>query len=107
MSDISCAITNTVAINLFNKGLAGRIFNEVKKFGAKVVMKNNEAECVLMSPSEYINLMEEMDNLRLYYLAKSRLEACDFSQNISMDELNKKYGITEEDLKDCEDVEFE
>jgi len=49
MDAIRGAIENTVSISLFNKGLAGRIFEEVKRCGAKVVMKNNSAECVLMS----------------------------------------------------------
>lgn len=50
MVNIASAIRNTVPISLFNRGLAGKIFNEVKQSGAKVVMKNNAAECVLLSP---------------------------------------------------------
>ena len=37
--------------------VAGKVFEEVKKTGAKVVMKNNAPECVLLSPEEYIRLM--------------------------------------------------
>ena len=54
MVNIASAIRNTVPISLFNRGLAGKIFNEVKQSGAKVVMKNNAAECVLLSPEEYV-----------------------------------------------------
>ncbi len=46
MSDVMGAIRSTVPISRFNKGLAGKIFTEVRRTGPKVVMKNNVAECV-------------------------------------------------------------
>ena len=52
MSSIRSAIENTVSISLFNRGLAGKIFDEVKKHGAKVLMKNNKPECVMISQDE-------------------------------------------------------
>ena len=61
MVNIASAIRNTVPISLFNRGLAGKIFDEVKQSGAKVVMKNNAAECVLLSPEEYMNLIDEVN----------------------------------------------
>ena len=44
MKSVMSALRDTVPINQFNRGLAGKIFEEVKKSGAKVVMKNNTAE---------------------------------------------------------------
>ncbi len=41
MASVVSAIRNTVSISLFNRGLAGKIFSDVKRTGAKVVMKNN------------------------------------------------------------------
>ena len=58
MTSVMSAIKNTVPITQFNRGLAGKIFEEVKQTGAKVVMKNNTAECVLLSPEEYVRLMD-------------------------------------------------
>ena len=72
MDAIRGAIENTVSISLFNKGLAGRIFEDVKRYGAKVVMKNNSAECVLMSPEEYVRLMDEVNDARLLAEASAR-----------------------------------
>ena len=46
--NVVSAIQNTVPISQFNRGLAGQIFEDVKTHGAKVVMKNNVAECVLL-----------------------------------------------------------
>ena len=48
MDIIRGVIENTVPLAMFNKGLAGKIFDEVKRCGAKVVLKNNAAECVLL-----------------------------------------------------------
>lgn len=39
MTSVMSAIKNTVPITQFNRGLAGKIFEEVKQTGAKVVMK--------------------------------------------------------------------
>ncbi len=72
MANITSAIRDTVSISLFNRGLAGKIFDEVKQSGAKVVMKNNSAECVLMSPEEYVKLMDEVNDARLLSLAISK-----------------------------------
>lgn len=60
MASVMSAIKNTVPISQFNRGLAGKIFEDVKQSGAKVVMKNNVAECVLISPEEYVRLMDEV-----------------------------------------------
>ena len=65
MPSVVSAIRNTVPITQFNRGLAGQIFEDVKRNGAKVVMKNNAAECVLLSPDEYVRIMDELNDARL------------------------------------------
>jgi len=105
--DISSAIKNTVPISLFNRGMAGKIFEEVKKNGPKVVMKNNQAECVLMSPEEYVALMDELNDAELLAIAQERMANFDESKLISEEELMRELGITEEDIENCEDVEIE
>lgn len=74
MKVIRSAIENTVSISLFNRGLAGKIFEEVRNIGPKVVMKNNQPECVLLSPEEYISLLDKIDELKLLKLAEQRLK---------------------------------
>ena len=85
MDAIRGAIENTVSISLFNKGLAGRIFEDVKRYGAKVVMKNNRAECVLMSPEEYVRLMDEVNNARLLAETSARMSHFDPTKLLSED----------------------
>ena len=40
MNVVRTILESTVPISQFNRGLAGKIFDEVKKYGAKIVMKN-------------------------------------------------------------------
>lgn len=107
MANITSAIRDTISISLFNRGLAGKIFEEVKQSGAKVVMKNNSAECVLLAPDEYISLMDEVNDARLLAVAAERMQHFDPASVISADELYKDLGITQEDLDAVGEVEIE
>lgn len=42
-----------VPISMLNKGGAGRVIEEVKRDGIRVVVKNNAPECVMISVEEY------------------------------------------------------
>lgn len=105
--NIISVIENTIPISQFNRGLAGKIFQEVKQSGAKVVMKNNAPECVLLSPQEYVKLIEEINDARLLTVASERMKNYDPSENITSDEVQREFGITDEELADFEEVEFE
>lgn len=107
MINVTSAIRNTISISLFNRGLAGKIFEDVKSTGTKVVMKNNTAECILMSPDEYVNLMDEINDTRLFTTAAERMEHFDPAKVISQEEVDREFGFTFEDLKDADEVEIE
>ena len=107
MANVISAITNTVPITQFNRGYAGKIFEEVKRSGAKVVMKNNAAECILLSPDEYVKIMDELNDMRLLAIANQRMLNSDSATWISDEEMNKRLGISEEDLKGFDEVEIE
>lgn len=107
MPSVVSAIRNTIPISHFNRGLAGKIFDEVKASGAKVVMKNNVAECVLLSPDEYVRLMDEVNDARLLAVAAERMSSYDPAKLISEEEMDKKLGITEKELDSVGEVEFE
>lgn len=107
MSSVMSAIKDTVSISLFNRGLAGKIFDEVRKTGAKVVMKNNAAECVLLSPEEYTEIMDELNDARLLAVANARLRHTDVSAAVPSGDVYHELGITEEDLADADEVDIE
>ena len=101
------AITNTISISMFNRGLAGQVFEDVKRSGAKVVMKNNAAECVLLSPEEYVKLMDEVNDARLLALAAERMENFDAANAVSETDVLKELEINADDISDAKKVEIE
>ena len=107
MKSVMSAITNTVPISQFNRGLAGKVFEDVKQSGAKVVMKNNAAECVLLSPEEYVRLIDELNDARLLALANERLAGADPACFVSEEEMEKRLGVQEEDIAGFDEVDFE
>lgn len=48
-----------VPISVLNKGGAGRVIEEVKRDGIRVIVKNNVPECVMISVEEYDNFVKE------------------------------------------------
>lgn len=107
MNSLVGAIENTISISLFNRGLAGKIFSDVRRTGAKVVMKNNAPECVLLSPEEYVQLMDAVNDAKLLSLAAERLEGYDESKVISAEDVNRHLNVIDEELADYGEVEFE
>ncbi|MBQ7674696.1 MAG: type II toxin-antitoxin system Phd/YefM family antitoxin [Alphaproteobacteria bacterium] len=107
MNSIVSAIKNTVSISLFNKGLAGKIFSELKTTGPKVVMKNNTAEAVLLSPDEYVEMMDAINDYNILSEAIKRMNNFDPTSLTSFDKIKEKFHINPEDLEAIEEVEFE
>ncbi|MCD8129788.1 MAG: type II toxin-antitoxin system Phd/YefM family antitoxin [Lachnospiraceae bacterium] len=106
MANIIGAIQNTIPISLFNRGQAGKIFDEVRRCGAKVVMKNNAAECVLLSPEEYVSLMDEVNDARLLTIASERMTNFNPDTLVSQNEVDREFGFTSEELEGIEvDIE--
>ena len=99
-------MNSMIPITRFNKGEATKIFDEVELTGTKIVVKNNKPACVLISPTQYENLMEMLSDYMLYTDAENRMANNNPSDNISHEDLMKKLGITQDDL-DCMDVEIE
>lgn len=93
-------LDSIIPISLFNKGQANKIFSEVKKFGTRIVVKNNVPECILMSPQAYQQMMEEYEDAMLAAEAAKRFSSD--SKYISQSEVMKKFGLSETDLDDVE-----
>ena len=107
MSSVISAIKNTVPLSHFNRGLAGKIFADVKSNGSKVVMKNNIAEVVIVPPDEYIETMDDLNDYLLLTMAVKRMESYNPSNVITEAEMRKRLGITQEELDNIGEVEFE
>ena len=107
MIDVTNAIKNTIPISNFNKGLAGKIFEEVKKTGTKVVIKNNTPECVLLSTDEYLELMNKLNDAYLLEIANERLENLDLSKAKKEEDIIRNLGLSNSELDNFDEVEFE
>ena len=105
---ITETIRNMVSVTDFNKGAAGSIFDSVKQTGVpKLVLKRNEPTCVLVAPKAYINMVEELEDLRDYKLAMERLVASDASPLVSWAQILEETGVSQDELDEMEDVELE
>lgn len=98
-------ILNTVIpISRFNKGEANKIFDEVSTTGTKIVLKNNKPACVLISPQEYEQMLEQIENYYLLIEAQKRVETA--NKTITQEELLNDLGISQGDI-DSAEVDFD
>ena len=95
----------TVPISRFHQGEADKIFDEVNEYGTKVVMKNNEPACILLSTEQYEAMMELLEDLELFKLAEQRMTEASQAV-VTQSELLERFGISEEVLAAVE-VEIE
>ena len=107
MASVVSAIRNTIPLSMFNRGLAGQIFEDVKASGPKVVMKNNVAECVLLSPAEYVRLMDELNDARLLAVANARVSTADPASFLSQEDMDRRLDFTPEELERIGEVDIE
>ncbi len=95
-SAIGDLLKSIVPISRFNKGEANRIFDEVAKTGFKVVVKNNTPACVLVSPDDFAQMLEDSENYALLLEATKRMEHV--QQTIPLEQIVHEFGITKEEL---------
>ena len=70
-------------------------------------MKNNTAKCAILSPDEYIRLVDEVNDAKLLSMAIERMEHTDLSKAIPAAEVYAELGISQEDIDAMEDVDIE
>lgn len=99
-------MNSMVPISRFNKGEASKIFDEVESSGTKIVVKNNQPACVLLSPAQYESLMEMLSDSLLYTEAEKRMATNNDSETLSYEAVMEELGITQKELDDI-DVEIE
>lgn len=106
MTNYGSALRNMISFSEFNRGQAGKIFEEVKKVGTKIVVKNNNPECVLISVDDYVKMVDEINDMRALLMAADRMSDFDgkTKDTFSQEEIEKMFGI---DTEDCEEVEIE
>lgn len=106
MTNYGTALRDMVSFSEFNRGQAGKIFNEVKTNGAKIVVKNNKPECVILSVDDYMKLTDELNDIRTLLLAAERMNEFDgnMKDTFTQEEVEKLLGL---DSSDFDGVEIE
>jgi len=95
-------INSIIPISRFNKGEANKIFDEVNKSGYKIVVKNNKPTCVLITPETYQEMIELIENYKLYVAADKRMKNATDSDFISSHDVLSDLGITKDELNNIE-----
>lgn len=93
-------LNELVPISRFNKGEANRIFAEVNNSGYKIVIKNNKPICVLITPEKYEEMMDIIEDYRLFIEAEKRMKTTDENDCISHEQLMKNMNIDKDELKE-------
>lgn len=105
--DLVKEISNkTVSISEFNKGFAGRIFDDVKANGSKVVLKNNTALCVLISPEDYSKLIEQLEDLKDLSLANERIISSKNENLFSRSDFEEKFSVNLDEVSPINEDEI-
>ncbi len=100
-------LDNIVPISDFNRGKASSAFSKVGEGNPVVVMKRNRPSYIIISPEDYRKAAEIEEDLALLALATERMKDFDPAKTIGEKEIMERYGITEADLDEMDEVEFE
>ena len=99
-------LDSLVPITQFNRGQASRIFDRLHTESQLIVLKNNQPEAIILSPSEFQRLSEIEEDYTLLLEATRRLKE-DSSSTYSREEVMSELNISEADLAAAGDVVME
>lgn len=98
-------LNSIISITRFNKGEAGKIIEEVKQNGPRIIVKNNVPECVLISLEDYdslteaanrtvtLNVSKEAEEKRKEFIKKIRANVQPpLPPQMSVEEALERYG---------------
>lgn len=100
-------LKSLVSITQFNKGQAAKIFDRLKTERRIIVLKNNVPSAIILSPDEYLRLLEIEEDSYLLNLAEQRLGDYKPGDGIPYEKALAQAGLTREDIENAEDVDLE
>jgi len=103
---IGGVMNSLIPISRFNKGEANKIFDEVRETGFKIVLKNNTPACVLLTPENYEEMLEIIEDYKLLIEAEKRTVNSKIEDYIPTNSVLSELGINQKELDDVEvDIE--
>lgn len=103
----TAVLQSMIPVSRFNKGEAGRIFDELTHDKTKIVVKNNVPVAVILSPDEYARIIDENADNILLAEASMRVSQSSQSDFISETDFMRAIGVTQEGIDTSNDVEIE
>lgn len=100
-------LDNIVPISDFSHGKSSAAFSRVEDDNPVVVLRHNVPAYVIVTPDEYRKAKESEEDLELLSLALERTSRTNLDDCLSMEDLMAKYGITQAELDEMDEVEFE
>lgn len=100
-------LQSLIPISQFNKGQAAKIFDRLHSEKELIVLKNNQPSAIILSPEEYIRLIEIEEDYFLSLEANKRMEDNGANRTLSFDDIMNHLEISEEELSDMEDIAIE
>ena len=98
--------TTFANISDLNRGNARKVIEKVKNNTATYIMKNNVPEAVLIP----VEIFSEVQEMLLYKIVAERVAKYEANPNktrTTLEELMKENGITQEDLDELPEPEFD
>ena len=105
--DTGTLLKSLVSITQFNKGQAAKIFDRLKTERRIVVLKNNAPSAIILSPDEYLRLLEIEEDTILTDIAEQRLAGYVLGKGIPYEEALAQMDLTPEDIEKAEGLEIE
>jgi len=99
---VSDFVNTIVPISRFNRGGASKIFDEVKKTGIKIVLKNDIPACVLITPEKYDDMVRQLEDYELFFEAEKRMKLAEKTGFVTSDDVMRDLGVHPEDLNDID-----
>ncbi|MDD4146054.1 MAG: type II toxin-antitoxin system Phd/YefM family antitoxin [Clostridia bacterium] len=98
-----------VTVSEIGRGRITTVLNDLSKDKQPYfIIRNNKPEAAILTIEDLTELLEIQENYELLQLAVERMKNFDLEKTIPMDEVMKKYGITEDEVqKGMETVEIE
>ena len=96
-----------VPISDFSRGKAGAAFGMVADNKPVVVMRRNKPSYVVVTPDDYREGEQAKEDLALLLLALDRVRGFDPKKAINPEDSMGEFGITQADLDELPEVEFE
>ena len=100
-------LNSIIPVSRFNKGEAGRIFDELRNDKTRIVVKNNKPVAVIHSSDEYSRLVEEKADSALLSQASLRMTHSRPTDCLTEQEFISAAGLTEAEIQAAGDIEID